>query len=209
MSTSPVSACWTIAGARPLSSSATTGVASSAVSLIADPLNAPPLASRRSQTCTGRTGTPLLAEVLFGLGHAVRAVVEDAGRQNGVRLANLDSVVEMRQHTDPAAGYHRYSYPLGYHARVLQIVPALLAVSVHARYQQLAGSQLRGPLSPPHCVHAGGPASPMGVHLPPGAGSQRQVADQGRRRAVGGPLRGLVVDGHNDALGAEEVRRLP
>jgi hypothetical protein len=125
---------------------------------------------------------PLLRHEALGFLHRVLAVVEDAGRQHRIGLAQLDAVGQVLQAADAARGDHRNADRVGHAARQAQVEAGLGAVAVHAGQQDFAGAQLSIFLRPFDGVDAGRLAAAVREHFP----------------LAGRDL--LGVDRHHDAL---------
>nr|GEU28313.1 hypothetical protein [Tanacetum cinerariifolium] len=114
--------------------------------------------------------------------------VEDAGRQHGVRLAQLDAVGQILQAAHAARSNHGDADGVRDTAGQAQVEAGLGAVAVHAGEQDFAGAQLFHFDGPFDGVDAGGLAPAVGKHFP----------------LAGRHL--LGVDGHHDALRAMLLR---
>src|SRR3954447_11918828 len=82
-------------------------------------------------------GQPLLR-----LAHAVVAVVEDRGAEDGVGLALGNRLAEVRELPGAAGGDHRHPDRVGNGFRQLEVVAVVGAVAVYARQQDLPRSAL-------------------------------------------------------------------
>ena len=131
-------------------------------------------------------------EVLLGLADAIRAVVEDRGRERGVG-AGVQRRGEVLERARAAGGDHRHADGLGDRARELEVVAVVRPVAVHARQQDLARAALDALARPRDDVDAGGAC----------ARRRRRPPSRSRRSA----LRAFGVDRQHDALRAEHVGR--
>src|SRR5690606_5285565 len=122
MSTSPVSCCWMMAGARPFSPHVTRATASSLESSDTD-------------------GHPLCLKRGLDVTHGELAGVEHGCRQDGV-CAGAHGRGEVRCLPRTAGGDHRDAGDLPHEADELEVEAVLRAVGVDGVDQQLAGAAL-------------------------------------------------------------------
>src|SRR5690606_9911601 len=130
----------------------------------------------------------------LGLADRVLAVVEDAGRQDGVGTALLHPIGQVVEIAHTARGDHRHADGVAHGTRERQIEARLGAVAVHAGQQDLARAMLGHLHRPGHGIEAHVLAAAMAVDIPARSTGGELIAD-----AL------LGVDGHHDALGTIAV----
>src|ERR671910_756394 len=81
-------------------------------------------------------------ELLLRLPHAVVAVVEDRGAEDGVGAAAADRVAEVGELAGAAGGDHRHPDRVGDGPGQLDVVAVVGAVAVHAGQQDLPRAAL-------------------------------------------------------------------
>src|SRR5680860_1660149 len=119
---------------------------------------------------------------------AQRAEVEDGSREYGVR-AGVDRWREVLDASSTSAGNHRDRYFAADQPDQVEVEPVLGAVGVHRVEQDLAGTDLGGPMGPLDGVEAGARAAAM----------------RGDLESAFHPGRATGVDGENQHLVSEPV----
>src|SRR3546814_16875734 len=76
----------------------------------------------------------------LGLPHGVFAVMENAGRQDGIGAPRGDAIGQVLKVAHPARGDHRNGDSVGYRPRQFKVEARLGAVAVPAGTQQFAGA---------------------------------------------------------------------
>ena len=127
--------------------------------------------------------------MFLGLADGVFAEMKDRGRQHSAGPALGDAFNQMIQITHATRGDHRHIHRVTDRAGQGQVEPGLGAVAVHRGQQNLARTLGNNGFGKLHRVDAGGFAAAMGKNLPL-AGAD-----------------GFGVDGADDALAAELIRR--
>src|SRR5262249_46590941 len=139
----------------------------------------------------GNTG---LGHVLLGLADRIRSEMEDRGGEHGAGVSFGDAVDEMVERADAARGDDRYGHRIGDGSRQFEVQARFGAMAVHGREQDLPGADRRHFLRVFDGVDARPVAPPMREDLPAGW--------------LAGGRYALRVDGDDDALRAELLRRL-
>src|ERR1035441_4607245 len=129
-------------------------------------------------------------QVRLGGEDRVDGIVEDRGGQGRIGTAFAEHGAQMLRFAGTAAGDDRYSKPGADSPRELEVIAVLGAVPVHAGEEDLTGTALRGLPRPGQHITTRVAAPPVGVDMP-------AVTD-----APG-------VDGDDDALHPEALRRIP
>jgi len=108
----------------------------------------------------------VLCHVLLGLLHRKLSVVEHAGGEHRIGLAENNSVHQMLQVSDAAAGYDRNIEGLGKRASELDIESRPGAVPVHAGQQDLSRTRSLHLPPPRDRIDSCGAASAVREYLP-------------------------------------------
>src|SRR5690349_501142 len=159
----------------------------SVASEVADRGGAVTAARRHRSWPNSDTGT---GQMRLRLADAIGAEMEDRRRQHGGGVAVADALDEMVERADAARGDDRNGDGVGDGTGEGNVEARFGAVAIHRGQQDLAGAAGRHALRPGHRIDAGLAPPAMGEHLP----------------AAGTGL--LGIDGDDDALAAEFLRRL-
>src|SRR5258706_7575439 len=154
----------------------------------------PPRSARRRSTALRRASSfahldAVLFHVRLRLAHREFAEVENARGKHGIGFAFEHALRQVLETAGAAGGDHRNADGLGHCARQTDVKACARAIAVHAGKENLASDGVDHALRQLHGVEAGRPATAMREDLPTGAVS-------------------LGVDGHRDAVCADEARSL-
>src|SRR5690606_28955297 len=135
-------------------------------------------------------GDAPLGHVALGLGNGELAEVEDAGREHRVGAADRHAVGEVRELAHATRGDHGHFDGVADRAGQGQVETLAGAVAIHARQQDLAGTEPHDLRRPCDDLESGGAPPAVGEYLPAAL------------------ARGLGVDRRHDALRAVAIRRV-